>query len=335
MKRLIISIFILGICISASSQVSNKNRVNTWGNTNSSLKQGGDVAYQDSVIYFSNPRDSFKLYRMKIDGSLKRRVSHDIPSQINVIGGYIYYINNNSKTGKPGMYRITTSGRDRIFYDINTSYLRVHNSGMAYFLLDGALYEINTNNISKPMELVFIEKDYITGAYITPDYVFYTKYWENLSVNGRSGGLYIYDRNTKKSLRLLNANHIISDFVVSDGWRWIFYTQDGGYYDNNSKTYPKGFYLVSDHDRDPRKMAVSEGASLFSSLLFIDKWLFYRSNTSGTQNRLLYRLSFDGKINQQLSSLQGKVYEAGEYLIFYDEKKIVRTLKDGRVETDL
>lgn len=335
MKRLIISIFTLGICISASSQMSNKDRINTWGNTNSSLKQGGKVAFQDSVIYFSNPRDSFKLYRMNIDGSLKRRVSHDIPSQINVIGGHIYYINNNSKTGKPGMCRITISGRDRIFYDIYTSYLRVHNSGMAYFLLDGVLYQINTNNITKPMEPVFNEKDYITGAYITTDYVFYTKWWENLSVNGQFGGLYIYDRNTKKSLRLLNANHIIADFVVSDGWRWIFYTQGGGYYDNNSKTYPKGFYLVSDHDREPRKMAVTEGATLYRSLLFIDKWLFYRADQQGSGTPLLYRLSFDGKVNQVLSALQGEVYEAGEYLIFYDDKKMVRTLKDGRVETNL
>lgn len=330
MKRSLLLIITLSICLSAGSQESNKNKFNVWGNTNSSLKQGGKVAYQDSVLYYANPRDSFKLYRMNIDGSNKRRICHDIPAQINVVGNYIFYINENSNSGKTGMYSISVNGRDRKFYDISTGYLRVHNRGIAYFTDNGCFNQLNTNKLSKTVEPVFIEKDYITNAYITTDYIVYSKYWENLSVNVRNGGLYIYDRATRKTERLLNANHIIMDFVVSDGWRWIFYSQGGGYYDNNSKQYPKDLYLISNNDKDPKRLPVPENAYL-NKLNFIDKWLYYRSDV-GRQNYVLYRISFDGKTIQQVSALEGDIYEAGDYLIFYDGKKLVRTLKDGRLE---
>ncbi len=333
MKRLIFVAIILSICVSAYSQETTKNKFNVWGNTNSSLKQGGKVAYQDSVLYYSNPRDSFKLYRMNIDGTNKRRLSNDVPRQINVVGNYIFYINDNNKSGNTGLYRMTLSGRDRVFYDIDAGYVRVHNSGMAYFTANGTFNQINTNKMSKTIEPVFIEKDYITYAYITTDYIVYSKWWENLSVNNKWGGLYVYERGTKKTDRLLNANHIIMDFVVSDGWRWIFYSQGGGYYDNNSKQYPRDLYLVSNNDRDPKRMPVPENA-YNSSLRFIDKWLYYRSELS-RDNYVLFRMSFDGKTNQQVSALPGDIYEAGEYLIFYDGKRLVRTLKDGRLEKNL
>jgi len=330
---MIVSI-ILSLCMSAYSQETTKNRLNVWGNTNSSLKQGGKVAYQDSVLYYSNPRDSFKLYRINIDGTNKRRISHDIPRQINVVGNYIFFINVNPKSGKTGMYRITTNGRDHVFYDIDANYLRVHSSGMAYFFtINGTFNQINTNKITKSIEPVFIEKDLITEAYITTDYIFYSKWWENIRENTGWGGLYMYERGTKKTDRLLNANHIISNFVVSDNWRCVFYSQGGGYYDNNSKQYPKALYLVSNNDREPKRMPAPENA-VYSRLNFIDKWLYYRSEQSNG-NFVLYRISFDGKTTQQVSTLKGEIYEAGDYLIFYDGRRLVRTLKDGRLETIL
>ena len=332
MKRLIIAILILGLCTTASSQGSGKEKVNVWGNTNSSLKQGGRVAYQDGIVYYANPRDSFKLYRINIDGTLKRRISHDIPEQINVIGQHIYYLNRNYDSGKQGLYRISITGRDRLFYDLDASYLRVHNSGMAYFLLDGKFYQINTNNITKPKELVFVEKDYITGAYITTDYVFYTKWWENLSANTQHGGMHIYGRVSGKKDNLLSDNRVITEFIVSDNWRWVFYRQMGGYYDNNSKQYVTALILVSNNNRNPKKMPTPL-PEYDNNIAFIDRWLYFRSATP--QDNTLYRMSFDGKNVEVVSQLPGEVYEAGDYLICYDGKYLVRTLKDGRLAEKL
>ena len=332
MKRLIFAILFLGICTTASSQGSNKDKFNVWGNTNSNLKQGGNVAYQDGVVYYANPRDSFKLYRINIDGTIKRRISHDIPGQINVIGQYIYYTNSNDAAGKRGLYRITLNGRDKVYYDIDASYIRVHNSGMAYFYLEGKLYQINTNNITRPKEPAFGERDYITNVYITTDYIFYTKWWENLSVNNRNGGMHIFGRASGKTDNLLSVNRIIPEFIVSDNWRWIFYRQMGGYHDNNTKQYLTGLYVVSNNSRNPKRISTPL-PEFDADVVFIDRWLYFRSEKPISNT--LYRMSLDGKAIEEVSRLPGKIYEAGEYIIFYDGERLVRTLKDGRLETVL
>lgn len=322
----------LGLCTTATSQGPDRDKLNVWGNTNSNLKQGGNVAYQNGVVYYANHLDSFKLYKINIDGTQKRRISHDIPTQINVVGQYIYYINSNDATGKRGMYRITTNGRDRVFFDIEASYLRVHISGMAYFYSDGKLYQINTNNITKPKEPAFGERDYITGVYITTDYIFYTKWWENLSANTQYGGMHIYGRASGKTDNLLSVNRIIPEFIVSDNWRWIFYRQMGGYYENNTKQYQTGLCVVSNNSRTPKKISTPVPEH-DSDLAFIDRWLYFRSEKPSPNT--LYRMTFDGKTVEIVSQQPGQIYEAGDYIIFYGGGKLLRTLKDGRIETVL
>lgn len=332
MKRLLIAILLLGLCMTASSQGSNRDKLNVWGNTNSNLKQGGLVAYQDGVVYYANPRDSFKLYRINIDGTLKRRISHDMPSQINVIGQFIYYFNNNDRTGKRGLYRVSVNGRDRVFFDIDASYIRVHNSGMAYFYQEGKLYQINTNNITKPKEPAIGERDFITNVFITTDYIFYTKWWENTSANSQYGGMHIYDRASRKTDHLLSDNRIIPEFIVSDSWRWVFYRQMGGYYDNNTKQYQNGLCIVSNNSRNPKKLPTPL-PEYDGNLAFIERWLYFRS--AEPNENTLYRMSFDGKSVEAISSVPGEVYEVGDYIIIFSGDRLIRTLKDGRLETVL
>lgn len=178
------------------------------------------------------------------------------------------------------------------------------------------------------MERVFVEKDEITNMFITEDFVTYTKYWENFSGNNRSGGMYVYNRRDRKISRLLSVNRIVGDFAVSDTRRLIFYSQEGGYYDNNTKRYPKGLYRVADNNTNPARLLNED--PLGYTLFFIDNWFYYRDVL-----KQLYRIDFEGKTNQLVSTLPGAVYEAGDYLIFYDGKKLIRTLKDGRMETVL
>ena len=44
-------------------------------------------------IYYSNGSDAGKLYKIKIDGTQKSKVSNDSISGISILGDFIYYNN--------------------------------------------------------------------------------------------------------------------------------------------------------------------------------------------------------------------------------------------------
>lgn len=101
----------------------------TTGNTACNLLNGGLFTQADNVIYFANPNDNNKLYKMNANLTKLQKLYNDKVSYINAAGNYIFYTRRNDKlksTGNAllslsttGLFRITKNGTDlgRLYED--------------------------------------------------------------------------------------------------------------------------------------------------------------------------------------------------------------------------
>lgn len=102
MKKKIIAIVVivlvvLGIGLSMYLNRFKYNDNDVVGNTSGNLNTGGLFCENDGYIYFANPYDNNKLYKMDLDAKKAEKVCDDIVSYINVAGDYIYYARFNNK----------------------------------------------------------------------------------------------------------------------------------------------------------------------------------------------------------------------------------------------
>ena len=98
------------------------NDSSTTGNTACNLLNGGLFTQADNVIYFANPNDNNKLYKMNANLTKIQKLYNDKVSYINAAGNYIFYTRRNDKlksTGNAllslsttGLFRITKNGTD-------------------------------------------------------------------------------------------------------------------------------------------------------------------------------------------------------------------------------
>lgn len=95
----IIIVAVVIICIAAVIYADRfkYNEKNAVGNTAGNLSTGGLFCEDDGYIYFANPYDENKLYRMDTEGENAEKVCDDIVSYINIEGDYIYYARFNDK----------------------------------------------------------------------------------------------------------------------------------------------------------------------------------------------------------------------------------------------
>ena len=134
-KRILASILILAAVAVISILIIKKGKVklysdsSTTGNTSGNLLNGGLFTQADNVIYFANPNDHNKLYKMNANLSKIKKVYNDKVSYINAAGNYIFYTRRNDKFKKSdnallslsttGLFRITKNGTDlsRLYED--------------------------------------------------------------------------------------------------------------------------------------------------------------------------------------------------------------------------
>jgi len=61
-------------------------------------------------VYYRSEADNWHLYKARLDGSNKVKLSDDVPCEINVLGGWVYYANYRDGFS---LYRIRTDGTGR------------------------------------------------------------------------------------------------------------------------------------------------------------------------------------------------------------------------------
>lgn len=153
LKIVIIAAALVFVIISGAAFFKSKNTSSIkqpqyfLGNTSGNIINNGLMAYQEGYIYFSNTSDKNKLYRMKEDGSDKKKLSDDSCSFINVIEEWVYY-RNASDGGK--IYKIKTDGTMKQNNDGVTVVRSIYDLNNA--LLGNISYEIKEDKLTKAFE---------------------------------------------------------------------------------------------------------------------------------------------------------------------------------------
>lgn len=109
-KRLIIiiSLFII-VVISAGVfyYINSRFKYNdegVMGNTNGNLINGGIFCEYEGDVYFANPMDGDKLYKMDMEGKEFEKLNSDETSYISIINGYVYYKKFNQESIKDPLF---------------------------------------------------------------------------------------------------------------------------------------------------------------------------------------------------------------------------------------
>lgn len=119
MKKRIITIFSIicivfvligtGIVVHLNNRIV-KNPVGTVGNTAGNLYNGGLFCEDDGYVYFSNPYDSYALYRMRPDETEMEKLIETETGSINAAGKYFYFYQKGTGSGEGFGYMISTTG---------------------------------------------------------------------------------------------------------------------------------------------------------------------------------------------------------------------------------
>lgn len=119
MKRKIIAIFsiiciitvfiVTGIVVQLNQRIV-KNPVGTVGNTAGNLYNGGLFCEDDGYVYFSNPYDTYALYRMRPNETEIEKLIQTETGSINAAGKYFYFYQKGSGSGEGFGYMISTTG---------------------------------------------------------------------------------------------------------------------------------------------------------------------------------------------------------------------------------
>jgi hypothetical protein len=301
---------------------------NEWGNSRNAGY--GWVGTQQGQIYFANPKDSYKLYKMDFRGQNLKKLSDNEPQNIQVMGRWIYF------NGNDGIVQITIDGTQRKVIDSRAKLLRVHNSGNLYCIREDKVFTLNLNKPNQAMELVFEDKDPVFNLSLDQYYLYYNKYWENNYVNREEGGAFRYSWATKKKEEVVPVKHIIRKFAVEENSAILYYYQAGSNttvarsivgieISSGSDPVSTGMYVTTFTNK--QRTEIPQLAD-YTDWILINDWVYYfkgselrRVKAKGEQDQGVAQFDFDFEL-----------YPFGEFLLVYSltEAKIYRMLPDGR-----
>ncbi|MCY6371165.1 DUF5050 domain-containing protein [Clostridium ganghwense] len=187
---------------------------NEKGNTAGNLNNFGFAAKKGDWIYYLHEEDGKRyLYKKKIDGSSKIKLTDDTPFYINVVGDYIYY---NNTSDNNNIYRIKTdgTGREKISED-EVQEIYVEGNNIYYINLeDWKLYRLSIDKKEK----VKLSDDTIEVGGIASDeeWIYYT-----------NKGIHKIKKDGSDKTVVAEEN---SDFISLIGIEgdWIYYLNESG-----------------------------------------------------------------------------------------------------------
>jgi len=113
------------------------------GNSPGNIVNKGLAAIDGDWIYYRNEADGGRLYKMKVDGTGKAKLSDNKPVYINALGGWVYYAKDGST-----IYRVRTNGKDEApLTTVRATYVSVVD-GWVYYRSEadkGAIYRVKAD----------------------------------------------------------------------------------------------------------------------------------------------------------------------------------------------
>ncbi|MBU3101574.1 MULTISPECIES: DUF5050 domain-containing protein [Clostridium] len=158
------------ITITAKLTVNSVINVDTniRGNTSGNITNDGLAAEYNGWIYYANENDSGKLYKINATGGTSQKLSNNVTSSINVVGGWIYYLSSGE------LYKIRIDGTDDTNIGAGTiKFVNVINRNIYYcgqYLDVQSIGDVNTNQHVGGNSHY---SDNYYGLIVTGDYVYF------------------------------------------------------------------------------------------------------------------------------------------------------------------
>ncbi|MTI48436.1 MAG: DUF5050 domain-containing protein [Firmicutes bacterium] len=329
MKKIIACLILISITLSGCNTINNEEKLedskqvyinnNVRGNSVGNIINGnGRVAKQDNYIYFTNEErndwaSDANLYKINSDGTDKAKLCDDSPSDINVVGNWVYYISGGN------IYKIRLDGTNKTLLNEEYSdYLQVIGNWMYYIRRpeQGEDYNIYKMKIDGTEETK-LNTDFSTDINVVGDSIYYINY----SDNDR-----IYKIGTDGSQRALVHDESVFHMIVYEDWIYYYTMNMDVLYkvrvDGTQKKIvidkPVTSYNIKDdwiyystpkeEDKFQRdyiyKQKIGENSSvelgMGSVLSIVDDWIYYyydqgeamqlfRMKTDRTQNEQVYQ----------------------------------------------
>jgi hypothetical protein len=264
---------------------------NVRGNIAGNINNRGIAAMQDGWIYYTSNTDNNSLYKIRTDGTERTKLNSERSLQINVVGDWVYYADDNiddSGRNNGSVHKIRTDGTQRTWlFDGRTSFMTV-TSDWIYYATDNGLYRIRTDGTGMTM----LHSTRVFYINVVGDWIYYSE--------GDTAHLYKIRTDGTGRTQL---NFDISHNINVDG-DWIYYenhdiyTEDGTTMIYKIRTDGTGKTRVM-QDRYAANLVISDGwmyynlYSLDNNGHFLDDAGFYKARLDGTgrtmvTNQMLY-----------------------------------------------
>jgi peptidoglycan/xylan/chitin deacetylase (PgdA/CDA1 family) len=288
---------------------------NTVGNTNGNTINGGSAALQGNWIYYVNNSDSYKLYKIKTDGTGKIKLSDDMPKYINVLGDWIYY-SNDSDAGK--LYKIKTDGTGKAMLSEDDVYY-VNAAGDWIYYKNNSdasrLYKIKIDGTGKTK----INDDMSYDITSAGEWIYYVD---------ESNGYKIYKIKTDGTSKTKLNDNTSYDMNVADGW--IYYQKSIMNSDDNSV--PIGLYKIKTDGTEETKL--SDDVPYYINVA--GDWIYYVNNSDSNK---LYKIKTDGSAKTKMcDDKSSDINVLGNWIycaIKEDAAKLYKLKADGTISSEI
>lgn len=267
-----------------------KDDVEEKGNTNSNISNGGGVCEKDGFIYYSGAYSG--LYKMKTDGTEKVKLLDDSAVDINVVDGWIYYLNGTSYKEHPNsrIYKVKIDGtcKTEVYSQDDISDLIVTNKEIYYKTftstssLDDLDYAICKMNIDGTDKVLLTNEKWISNINYNDGYIYYNT----------NDGIYKIKGDGTDRIKLYNCD---TRFMIVNDKNIYFHLEGENYSINN-------VYKMDLDGKTLQKVVTfnSEATELFQAFFFnIDGDCIYYS-TIGKSGDGIYKVKTDGTQNTKL-----------------------------------
>ena len=225
-------------------KVFNKSYNNYEGNSPSNIINNGLIAYEDGHLYYTRFDAGSKIFRLDIESGKEKLVYAANAKYLNVLEGYIYYIDGSNGNIK----RITVSGTDELLLkDSICSNLYVTKDWIYYIdnKENNSIYRMSMHDYI-PEKLA---EESATSVSVHDGFLYFINYLDN-------NGIYRLDLKTKKVSPVLKQHTIF--YTVKDNLIYYTNTNDESYIysmnldgsGNKRLEGVKGWFLASSPD-DP------------------------------------------------------------------------------------
>ena len=266
-----------------------------YGSTAGNIANGGRLAQEGDWIYYKNrynyksPDDDgtlSELYKMRADGSGKTKLTDDKVEDINVLNGWIYYVN---FADHNNLYKIRTDGTGRTkLTGSSTGYSGYSPSlnavdGWLYYYNDsddGGLCKIRTDGTGR-MKLT---GDGATCISVVDGWIYY---------QNSSDGDNLYKIRTDGTGRTKLTDDSAESLNVADGWIY-FYDK---FYNASNGSYEGRLYKIRT-DGTGRTKLIGDDVIMMN---VANGWIYY---CNGSDEGKLYKIRTDGTGRTKLTDDQ-------------------------------